>query len=562
MPRFFQEHDRRSVVDLNGLWDFIYLGDIDPETIALKTLDFDDRMVVPGCFDATPGYAGLRGVAAYRRWIDLKDGSPHRLIFNGVNHWSRVILDGEVIGDHAGGFTRFHYDLLDPKPGVQELIVLVDNRIDYDRCPLHLDYFDWYHFGGISREIELHQLGRTWIDALRIVTEEIQTPAIIIEIDFGAVSPPGLTLLQLTWDGRHILDELVELTGSCGTLTRRIQLPGASLWSPDAPNLHMLHVFLGDDDRRERIGIRRIHVIGKHLLINDQPVRLIGFNRHESHPQFGYSQPEALLLADIQQLRDMGCNFVRGSHYPQDQRFLDLCDETGICVWSEAIGWQHTAEHLMDPVFIDAQKRHIDEMIRAASNHASIILWGLLNESHSHDERSYPGYRDLIQHIRETDPTRPITYASNHPYDDLCFDLVDVISINTYPGWYVGGITDIPDTLDAILTHLDNNPSALKPVIISEIGAGAIPGWRDLNEDLWTESYQARLLETVIRHLFIDRNRVTGLSIWLFNDFRTRVSVGRPRGFNNKGVVDEYRRPKMAYQVVKRLFHLLRSADE
>ena len=61
--------------------------------------------------------------------------------------------------------------------------------------------------------------------------------------------------------------------------------------------------------------------------------------------------PEGLLVSDIQQLLDMGCNFVRGSHYPQDLRFLDLCDETGICVWNEGIGWQHTEQHLTDPHF-------------------------------------------------------------------------------------------------------------------------------------------------------------------------------------------------------------------
>ncbi len=561
MPRCFQEHDQRSVKDLNGIWDFVYLGDINPESIELKTLNYDDRMAVPGCFDATPGYTGLRGLAAYRRWINIQDPSPHRLIFNGVNHWCRVLLDGRTIGDHVGGFTRFHYDVWDHDPGIHELVVLVDNRTDYTRCPLHLDYFDWYHFGGISRSVEFHRLGSTWIDDLRVITEEVHTPVIRVDITYASIAPPGETQLKIAWDSEIIVEELIALTGSSRTLTRQIHIPGASLWSPDAPNLHMLHVCLGGDDLRERVGIRKIRVDGPQLLINGEPIRLIGVNRHESHPQFGHSQPDSLLIADIQQLRDLGCNFVRGSHYPQDQRFLDLCDEMGICVWCEAIGWQHTAEHLTDPGFIEAQKRHIEEMVHSAANRASVIMWGLLNESHSHDERNRPAYRDLIEHIREADPTRPVTYASNHPYDDLCFDLIDIISINTYPGWYIGGLSDIPDTIDGILTHLENNAIADKPVIISEIGAGAIPGWRDMNYDCWTEQYQARLLEAVIRHLFFDRQRVSGLSIWLYNDFRTKASLTRPRGFNNKGVVDEYRRPKMAYQVVKRLFQLLRSSD-
>jgi beta-glucuronidase len=561
MPRCFQEHDQRIVKDLNGFWDFVYLGDFDQASVDLKTLNFNDRMVVPGCFDATPRYAGLRGLSGYRRWITIHDDTPHRLIFKGVNHWCRVFLDGLEIGDYAGGYTNFHFDLQVLKPGIHELIVLVDNRIDYERCPLHLDYFDWYHFGGITRDVEIHRLGKTWIDALRISTEEIQTPTIIVDIDYGSVSESQQTSLQITLDGNLVLNERIELAGSTGRLKHRIQLPGESLWSPDAPNLHMLHVFLDADDRRERIGIRKLKVEGKNLLLNNLPIQLIGFNRHESHPQFGCCQPDGLILADIHQLRDLGCNFVRGSHYPQDSRFLDLCDEFGICVWSEAIGWQHTAKHLTDPIFIDAQKQHIDKMIRAAENRPSVIIWGLLNESQSHDERSRPGYQDLIQHIRLTDPSRPITFASNHPYDDRCFDLVDIISINTYPGWYFEDISNIPESMVSILDNLDNQPESNKPVIISEIGAGAIPGWRDLNGNRWTEEYQAQLLEKVIHHLFIDEQRVMGLSIWLFNDYRTRDTIMRPRGFNNKGVVDEYRRPKLAYQVVKRLFRKLMSPD-
>jgi beta-glucuronidase len=558
MSRVFQEHDQRLVTHLDGMWDFVYLGSRDPATIDINQLSYDDRMAVPGCFDATPRYKGLRGLAAYRRWINFQDALTHRLVFNGVNHWCKVFLNGKDLGVHIGGFTRFHFDIWDHNPGIHELVVLVDNLMDYDHCPLHLDHFDWYQFGGISRGVELHHLGNTWIDDLRVTTVDINPPEIEVSITCVSIEPPGESELKITWDGNTVVEELITLSGSSRNITRRIQIPGAGLWSPEAPNLHRLHVRLGNDDVRERIGIRVIRTNGKQLLINDEPTLLMGFNRHEIHPLFGHCQPDALLITDIQQLRDLGCNFVRGSHYPQDLRFLDLCDEVGICVWDEAIGWQHTAEHLTDPVFMDAQKRHINEMIRSAANRPSVIMWGLLNESHSHDNRNIQAYAELIEYIRGVDPTRPVTYASNHPFDDLCFDLVDIISINTYPGWYFGDISEMPDIVDGILDYLDNQLGTSKPIIISEIGAGAIPGWRDEHEGRWTEQYQARLIEDVIRHLFMDRQRVSGLCIWLYNDFRTNDNVMRPRGFNNKGVVDEYRRPKMAYQVVKNLYRRLR----
>jgi beta-glucuronidase len=562
MARRFKEHDLRPVTELNHVWDFCFLGDVDPDSVDVASVEFTDRMAVPGCFDATPAYAGKRGLAAYRTRVVLHDDKPHRLIFDGVHHWCRVFVGGRRLRDHVGGFTRFAADIVNHPAGETDVVVLVDNRFDYERCPLHLEYFDWYHFGGIARPAEIHRLGTLWIDALEIVTEDIATRRVSLTIDYGAVEAPGPTGLTITCDDQVVVCETVDLVAASGRIQRTIELAGAALWSPEAPNLHMLHVRLGEDDMRERIGIRQVRVAGQQILVNDRPVRLLGFCRHEAHPQFGCGLPEALLVADVQQLRDMGCNFVRGSHYPQDVRFLDLCDETGICVWNEAIGWQHEARQLTDPRFLKAQLAHIDEMVAMSFNRPSVILWGILNESHSHDPQCRPAYETLLGRLRQLDSTRPVTYACNHPFDDVCIDLVDVVSINCYAGWYSGwyseDIANFPDDLDRVIAHLDSLGQGDKPLILSEIGAGAIPGWRDWHEARWSEQYQAMLLDAVICHLFMDRERVCGLSIWQFCDCRSSESVsrilGRPRGFNNKGVVDEYRRPKLAYDVVKRLF--------
>lgn len=567
MLRRFREHDRRLVTDLTGLWDFAFLGHVDPDVVDVSTIVYADQMAVPGCFDATPRYAGKRGLAAYRTTILLSDGTPHRLILDGVHHWCRVFANGKPLRDHVGGFTRFGADLVGLAAGQAEIVVLVDNRFDYQRCPLHLEYFDWYHYGGIARGAALHRLGQVWVDGLKVVTEDYATRQVKVTVNYGAVAAPGPTDLIVTWDGRTALSETVHLTGTAGQLERTLEFPDAALWSPRSPSLHMLHVQLGQDDVRERVGIRQVRVQGQDILINGQPVRLLGYCRHESHPQFGHGLPEAILLTDLHLLQDLGCNFVRGSHYPQDGRFLDLCDEAGLCVWSESIGWQHTAEHLNDAHFINAQLTDMDEMVAASVNHPSVIVWGILNESHSHDPTCRPAYETLLGHLRQLDPTRPVTYASNHPFDDLCLDLCDIVSINCYPGWYHGEIEDIPGFLDRLVHHLDveGQPQGQtlvdKPLIISEIGADAIYGWRDMNETRWSEQYQARYMDTVLRHLFVDRHRICGISLWQFCDCRSsqeaRRALFRPRAFNNKGIVDEYRRPKQAYEVVKRYFREL-----
>lgn len=563
MLRRFRPHDLRRVTDLRGVWDFAFLGQQAREDVDPAAIEFDDRMAIPGNFDATPAYSAKRGLAAYRTRAVVGDTTPHRLILDGVHHAATVFVDGEKLRDHLGGFTRFSADFTPQAAGEVEIVVLVDNRIDYDLCPLHLDYFDWYHFGGISRGVELHRLGELTINWLRVVTEDYQQRKLAIYLDIQGTVKPGPTELAITVDGKEILSETVELDNRFARIKREITLTSATLWSPEEPNLHDLHVRLGEDDMRERVGIRQVEVSGRDILINGQAQQLLGFNRHEAHPQMGCGLVDQLIVSDVQQLKDMNCNFVRGSHYPQDVRFLDLCDEAGLCVWNESIGWQHTAEHLNDPRFMELQLQQIDEMIVSSWNRPSVIMWGIINESHSNDPDCRKGYETLLGRIRETDPSRPVTYACNKWKDDLCMDLADIISVNCYPGWYGTEMEGIPEFLDQVEQRFGDEGMDDKPMIISEIGAGALYGWRDDHETRWTEQYQAKLLETVIRHMFHDRDRYCGLAIWLFGDARTShqvgKAIGRPRAFNNKGVVDEYRRPKQAYRKVQELFGELRN---
>ncbi len=561
MSRRFRQHMLRSVNDLSGIWDFAFLGDADTDKVDVSSIDFDDRMAVPGCFDATPAYAGRRGLAAYRTKVRLLAETPYRLVLDGVHHFCRIFVGGEVLGEHAGGFTRFCLDITGQEPGQKDVVVLVDNRFDAARSPLHMEYFDWYQYGGIARGAELHWLGKLWIEAVRVVTEDYRKRRLTVTIDYSALEAPGEVYLIIGCDGREVVNESLELAEPSGRISRTLELDGAKLWSPAQPSLHLLSVQLGEDDLIERIGIRQVEPRKQKLLINGEPVRLLGFCRHEAQPQFGHAIPDQLAVADVQLLREMGCNFVRGCHYPQDLGFLDLCDEAGLCVWSEAIGWNHSSDHLADEQFLSAQEAHIEEMVAAAANRPSVIMWGILNESRSDDPACLGAYQRLLGRLKRLDPSRPVTYASSHAFEDRCFDLADIISVNTYPGWYHDELEDIPAFLDRIAEHVDSAGGKDKPLIISEIGAGALYGWRDAHETRWSEQYQARLLEAVIRHLFTERQRICGLSIWQFCDIRTsqlaRIALGRPRAFNNKGVLDEYRRPKLAYEVVRRCFRRL-----
>jgi beta-glucuronidase len=367
-----QPHLRRRVTSLDGLWDFCFLGDTDPDRVDLEGLDFRAAMAVPGCWDATPDYAGRRGLAAYRRVSYVADATPYELVFESVQHWCRIFVDGQKIAEHAGGFTRFRVPLPAGTDRPVTVVALVDNRDDAVHSPLHRDYYDWYHYGGIAGHVELHRLGEAWLTNVRCETVElVPEPVVQLVIGAGATGPRSERLSVLV-DGRRVHEEVVELVPR-STYVRRVVLPGARAWSLEDPVLHLLEVGLGTDDWRGRIGLRTVAVKGRDLRVNDRPVRLLGLNRHDSHPDHGFALPDDQRLADLQLISGLGANFIRGAHYPQDEGFLDLCDEQGVGVWCEATGWQPGQEQLANEKWLEAAEHNIDEMVATAANHPSVV---------------------------------------------------------------------------------------------------------------------------------------------------------------------------------------------
>ena len=259
----------------------------------------------------------------------------------------------------------------------------------------------------------------------------------------------------------------------------------------------------------------------------------------------------------------MGSNFVRGSHYPQDRRFLDLCDESGLLIFEESLGWGHKKEHFVNEKFVNGQIYQTTQMIDYSYNNPCVIMRGFLNEGESDVEEARNCYESLIKLLRERDPSRLVTYASFKRRTDLFLEQVDVVCYNTYPGWY--NADDEENPLDSVLPKIRSDVEFLqsrpdlkdKPFILSEIGGGAIYGWHDNLHGHWTEEFQAELLKIVCNEV-MDNQLITGVSIWQFCDCRTYNcgrALKRPRAFNNKGVVDEYRRPKQSYDIVKSSFN-------
>lgn len=556
----YPHYSKRAWRSLDGIWDFRFLGeDARLAAVDLAAVPFDDLLSVPGVFDVTPKYAGQRGLALYRRAVEAPAGRRLKLRFGGVGLWAGVFWDGQAVGTLDLPYSGSEIEFSSGAGDVHSLIVAIDNRYDFRRTPLFSQYYDFYGYGGFYRGVELHELPACSLERVRVSTRDVVHGAVTLDIELSGAIPATLDF-NVAFDRQPPAAFSQAVRGNHVRID--LAVPAFRCWSPETPHLHTVTVALADDAITERFGIRTVTVEDGRICVNSKPQKLLGYCRHEAHPEFGPVQPLPLLIEDLQYLKDLGCNFIRGSHYPQDQRFLDLCDQLGFLFWEESLGWGNRVEHATDPGFCDAQLRQTRRMVRNSFNHPAIILWGFLNEGPSDHPDADTLYTSLIAVLREEDSTRLVTYASLHPKTDRHFEKVDVVSVNSYPGWYakdrekVRPLGEVVPCFDDHIQCLEQRGLGQKPFIISEFGAGAIRGWRDRFRAHWSEEYQAEMLDTICRYV-MERPRVSGIALWQFADARTHTSahaLGRPRTINDKGTLDEYRRPKLAYDSVRRIF--------
>ena len=559
----------RIVHDLDGVWDFQYTpGAEDPAHPDLAALDFGDRLPVPGVFDVMPGYEGRGGTAYYRTRVSVTPNAKLLLKSPGLGMWGAFFWDGRPVGVHDLPYSGMEF-VFDAGNGAEhELVVAVDNRFDAARQPLLSPFFDFYCHGGIFRPLELHELPALSLDRAQVRVTDLDAGKVRVEVTFRGDAVPDRVKVRIAFDDEPARARTLTVAGGRGEFTAVLR--DKRRWDCEHPVLHTLKVALDGETLVERFGLRTVAAEHGKILLNGEAVRLCGYCRHEAHPEFGPALPPQIIMEDLQLLRQVGCNFVRGCHYPQDQRFLDLCDEFGILVWEESLGWGNRPEQYADPRFAAAQRRQVEPMVKNSGNHPAVILWGFMNEGASDDPECRFLYEDMAAALRKLDPSRLVTYATKKFTNDIDLDLVDVIGLNTYPGWYAldpdkfRPLDEIPARYDEFLAFLHERGFDDKPLLFSEIGAGAIYGWRDRFHGPWSEEYQRDYLDTVLDYFF-SHDRVCGISLWQFIDSRTystAYSIRRPRAFNNKGIFDEYRRPKLAAETVTRRFRSARGLDE
>lgn len=552
MIRTFCTNKIRETQELSdSLWSFSpcsgeYAGRIYP-------------VVVPCCWESLPDFSAYRGIGVFTKEFRAK--GTIRLVFKGVSHTARVCVDGKEAGTHYNAYTPFSVMVENLEEGTHRLEVFADNRFRNESA-LHVAN-DYMSYGGVSRGVVLEQIKDAYIEYLHAVpvqTEEGWKASVTVKVNSVSDETKDYKL-QISLDGIDTKTVNVLLqAGEEREIRTELNAAGAKNWEMESPVLYEVSAVLSDeegavDDLIDRMGFREISVDGKDILLNGRKIRIKGFCRHEDHPMYCCALPFAAMQQDLQIAVDLGANAIRTSHYPNDELFLDLCDEQGILVWAENHARGLSLEQMQNPNFEPQAEACIREMITAHMNHPSIIIWGILNECASDTEYGYACYKAQYDMIGKMDASRPRSSASCKFKTDICFGLPEIVSYNLYPEWYHD--TKAADYVADIYNWVqEESEGSGKPFLVTEIGAGAIYGYRTPSLCKWSEEYQAKALEDQITAV-LNQEGCSGVFIWQFCDVRISAEwfSNRPRTINNKGIVDEYRRRKLSYDVVKRLFH-------
>jgi beta-galactosidase len=384
-------------------------------------------------------------VSLYRRRFRLPAhlrGQRVFVDFEGVMTASTVWINGQRVGEYKGGYTPFSFDLTAHInfEGDNVLAVDVDSSERADIPPFG-HQIDYLTFGGIYREVALRVVPPIYIENIFASPRNVLSggPSLEIKsfIQFLEAPQGTLTVEAVLLDGETTIAKNSQEIRASGTAREPqsykvefASLQGIRLWDLSEPSLYAVRVRLLEgeavvDEDTRRFGFREAQFTEHGFELNGKVIKLRGLDRHQTFPFAGQAMPARVQRRDAFILRkNLHCNIVRTSHYPQSRHFLDACDEYGLLVLEEIPGWQHIGDQAWQNISTDNVKR----MILRDWNHPSIVLWGVrINESP--DDHDFYLRTNAVAH--SLDPTRQTCGVRYFQESEF---LEDVFTMNDF-GW-------------------------------------------------------------------------------------------------------------------------------
>ncbi len=381
-------------------------------------------------FDKNPPLiAGPNGnpVGSYRTTFTVPAewaGRRVHLHFDGVESAMYVWVNGQEVGYSEDSRSPAVFDLTDKlRDGDNTLAVQVFRWCDGS----YLEDQDFWRLSGIFRDVSLRSIPQAGLYDFEVKTDlDEQYEDAVLEVEVTVANAAdnqeklAVALELLDAEGKTIAAavsaplEITEQGRAAGTLRAEIENPAK--WTAETPNLHRLLLTVKDDQGAVievipwNVGFREVEIKNAQLCVNGQPLRICGVNRHEHDPVTGHTLSTESMIQDIRLMKQHNVNTVRTSHYPNDPRWYELCDEYGLYVIDEANIESHGMGYGDESLAKDPKwgKAHLDRTIRMVErdkNHASIIVWSLGNEA-GNGVNFYAAY----DWIKQRDPSRPVQY--------------------------------------------------------------------------------------------------------------------------------------------------------
>ena len=539
--------------------------------------------------DDIPGY--FRGVGWYKKNILIdtpKQNSGRTLIyFEGANQVTDVYVNGKWVGKHKGGYTRFHFDVTSFLNYGEKnvLAVKIDNSYNENIPPLTADFT---FFGGIYRDVFLIKLNDVHFSmedysssGIYINTSEVSKKQAIVQINSLLKNETNETKTV------NLVNKIIDKQGKTITTTTKkvkfnkneksktvfeeILIENPQLWSPSKPYLYQVITQIKDaktghllDESVQPLGLRWFNFDPQNgFFLNGEHLKLVGTNRHQDFLKKGNALTDEMHVRDLRLLKEMGGNFLRISHYPQDPTVLEMCDRLGILTSVEIpiVNAITESKEFSKNCLVMAE-----EMVKQNFNHPSLIIWAYMNEvllrppfNTKTENKRYTEYAknvtklasEIEERIRILDSNR-YTMIPNHGAIDRYKDagLTDVPMIlgwNLYQGWYGGVFSGFDKNLDELHNLFPN-----QALIITEYGADVHHRLHSFEPERfdYTVEYGNKYHEHYLQAI-MSRSFIVGANIWNLNDFYSETrGYAKPRT-NLKGITTLDREKKDTWWLYK-----------
>lgn len=499
----------------------------------------------------------------------LPANATAQLHFGATFYKARVWVNGVEVGAHEGGYAEYSFDITPQLREKNHIAVAIDNRPAMIAIPGFgargdpKAWYDWWDYGGITRDVWLSIHGPLRISSQFIRTEPGANGARVNDrVSFSSrLQTPmkaELVAVALAPDGAVVANSTVTLDAKPGENQVAVSFDIARplLWDLEHPNLYRLEVSLREprgnvlETHADGFGIRSLEIRDRHLLLNGARVRLTGMTRHAESPWEGAAETAGTMRHDWEDMRSLGMHLTRPVHYQPDPAVLDFADQHGILLIPEIPVWQASEAQLSDPKYQELARSQLRELITQLGNHPSVFAWSVANESATGSPGGIAYFHAMREFVRSLDPTRPVTFADDNlpklkARTESAANEADFLMMNEYFGAWHGPREALAPALDKVGAMFPD-----KMVIISEMGFPGIFAKTPAEAEVQRVSIFREQLPEIAKRDFI-----AGAIMWCYQDYKSRRFYwpGQEDAVFDHGIVDADRQRKSSYFAWKEL---------